>query len=29
LTCDALGLPQEARMHYSQARAARKRGPGL
>lgn len=23
LTCDALGLPQEARLHYSQARAAR------
>ena len=26
LTCDALGLPQEARLHYSQARAARSRG---
>jgi tetratricopeptide (TPR) repeat protein len=24
LTCDALGMPQEARLHYSQARAARK-----
>jgi Flp pilus assembly protein TadD len=23
LTCDALGMPQEARLHYSQARAAR------
>jgi hypothetical protein len=26
LTCDALGLPQEARLHYSQARAARQGG---
>jgi len=26
LTCDALGMPQEARLHYSQARAARKTG---
>ncbi|MEN8005669.1 MAG: tetratricopeptide repeat protein [Candidatus Krumholzibacteriota bacterium] len=26
LTCDALGMPQEARLHYSQARAARKSG---
>lgn len=29
LTCDALGLPQEARLHYSQARAARNRGSAL
>ena len=27
LTCDALGLPQEARLHYSQARATRNPGP--
>jgi tetratricopeptide (TPR) repeat protein len=26
LTCDALGMPQEARLHYSQARAAPKGG---
>lgn len=29
LTCDALGLPQEARLHYSQARAARKKSTGF
>jgi superkiller protein 3 len=26
LTCDALGIPQEARQHYGQARAARTNG---
>ncbi len=29
LTCDALGLPQEARLHYSQARAARSPDTGF
>ncbi len=26
LTCDALGMPQEARLHYGRARAAGKAG---